>query len=549
MGKRQVAELPGEHCADEMLDPGLAEEIDGLAWIADQEDGLGMAVPGCGEKLEEVVLAGGGVLHLVDQQVLEARAELGGEVLGAGFLGEGVASEQAEFGEVALAALGENELKLDQGAAEDAEEGLGNRPLLGGILRGGKFLYPEHRFAQVVAIAELIDQCTEPCLPAGVQGNAEVASGESLAPTAGGRRKHHADEGEPMVKVGGGGLRRFAAAGTGGDAGRLARLLGVVGEFGGQDGEFGEHQGREGLFKPRELLAEGQCERTLQAGQDVRVEEGVVKAAALGNGDELTPDQIAPLIAQGEHVRDQRFAVGEIAVAVEQEVTQGVVEDGIAAAQQQQCAPGSFAVERLRILGRGQAATASGEDGEGARNLRADGVDGADVEAVRLLQQRPPKLPAALQHGEGESEGLAVEIAGGVGRRVVVAGCFKTGEHAVAHLGGGLFSEGDGENLFRLADGRVGEEFEEAMNEQRSLAGAGGRFDDEGAMDVEGFSAGFGIGRLGRSGQWRGGLRIEGGIEREGWERQNLSHGLPPSLRRARRRRRNLNLRGRRGRA
>src|ERR1039457_4139305 len=138
----------------------------------------------------------GGVLHLVDQQVLQARAELGGEVLGAGFLGEGIASEQAEFGEVALPALGEDELKLDQGAAEDAEEGLGNRPLLGGILRGRKFLYPEHRFAQVVAIAELVDERTESRLPIGVQGNAEVASGESFAPTAGGRRQYHADEGE-----------------------------------------------------------------------------------------------------------------------------------------------------------------------------------------------------------------------------------------------------------------------------------------------------------------------------------------------------------------
>ena len=84
------------------------------------------------------VLAGGGVLHLVDEQMLQARAERGGEVVGAGVFTEGVAGEQTEFGEVALVALGEDELKFDEGAAEDAEEGLGDGPLIGGIAGGRK---------------------------------------------------------------------------------------------------------------------------------------------------------------------------------------------------------------------------------------------------------------------------------------------------------------------------------------------------------------------------------------------------------------------------
>jgi hypothetical protein len=132
----RLAETFGAGGADEALDARLAEEIDGLAWIADEEDGLGVAVPGFGEQLDEVVLAGGGVLHLVDEQMLEACAELRRRGLGAGFLAEGVAGEQAEFGEVALVALGEDELEFDQGAAEDAEEGFGDGPLIGRVVGG-----------------------------------------------------------------------------------------------------------------------------------------------------------------------------------------------------------------------------------------------------------------------------------------------------------------------------------------------------------------------------------------------------------------------------
>jgi hypothetical protein len=66
-------------------------------------------------------------------------------------------------------------------------------------------------------------------------------------------------------------------------------------------------------------------------------------------------------------------------------------------------------------------------------------------------------------------------------------------EYAVAHLGGGFEGEGDGEDLLGGGDGFVGEQLEEALDEQAGLAGAGGGFDDEGAADVEGLGAGFGL--------------------------------------------------------
>ena len=80
----KVAEALGVHGADDSLDACLAEEIDGLARVADQEDGLSVAVPALGKEFDEFVLGGGGVLHLVDEEVLEACAEGGGEVFWAG---------------------------------------------------------------------------------------------------------------------------------------------------------------------------------------------------------------------------------------------------------------------------------------------------------------------------------------------------------------------------------------------------------------------------------------------------------------------------------
>jgi len=58
--------------------------------------------------LDEFVLAGGGVLHLVDEEVLEARAGGCGQVVHCGVVAEGGAGEEAYFGEVAGALVGED---------------------------------------------------------------------------------------------------------------------------------------------------------------------------------------------------------------------------------------------------------------------------------------------------------------------------------------------------------------------------------------------------------------------------------------------------------
>lgn len=72
-----------------------------------------------------------------------------------------MAGKQAEFGEIALVACGEDELQFDQSAAEDAEEGLGNGPLADGVMGGGKGSDALQKLEEVVAAVELIENGDE----------------------------------------------------------------------------------------------------------------------------------------------------------------------------------------------------------------------------------------------------------------------------------------------------------------------------------------------------------------------------------------------------
>ena len=150
-----------------------------------------------------------------------------------------------------------------------------------------------------------------------------------------------------------------------------------------------------------------------------------------------------------------------------------------------------------------------------------------------MIEERPIQLAVAIEDGKSEFAGLAVEIVG-VGDGVA-AGGFKVGEHAVAHLGGGLEGEGDGENLLGCGDGLVGEQLEEALDEQAGLAGAGGGFDDEGAVDVEGPGASRGIGwswsRQMRRGHGLRGFFDRSGLVKERKEGKDLRQSLPPRRR------------------
>src|SRR6266702_3065860 len=287
----------------------------------------------------------------------------------------------------------------------------------------------------------------------------------------------------------------------------------------------------------------------LEPREDVRVELRIVE---LVGGER---DEIAPLIAPLEHVRDQRLAVRKIAVAVQKKIAEGCVKDGVGllGAEQQEGAARGFAVEGTAVLLGIKAAAGTGEDRKGAGDLGADRVDGADLQAIGLVEEGPFQLAVALEHGAGEFAGLAIEVA--VGFRIR-AGGFEVAEDTVTHLGGGLDGKGDGEDLFRAGDGFVTKQLEEALDEEASLAGAGGSFHDEGAADIEGLQAGGMVRRAGwlRRGCFpRLGEGLRGKVEQRGLlDGDDLSQARPPGWVRAYRPRgpkRRRSLRSRRPRA
>ena len=299
----------------------------------------------------------------------------------------------------------------------------------------------------------------------------------------------------PVVQMGMRRMGRCVDSGTVCDGREIAGVRGCVAQVAGDISQFGKEVCREGLCSRCEPYADSLFEGVLEAGEDFGIEVRVVELSS-GEGDEF-----APLIAQAEHVCEQRFAVGQVAVAVEEEIAESGVEGWIdlGAAEEQESASCSFVEELRGFREWGEAAARAGEHREGAGDLGTDRVDGAQVEAVGLVEQVPAEQAVARKDGLGEGAGFALEI---VRDRAEVrrsrghklkdhlrfglglGGSAEMREHAIAHLGGGLQGEGDGEKLLRLLDGIIGEQLEEALDEQAGLARARGGLDDEGAADV-----------------------------------------------------------------
>ena len=147
-------------------------------------------------------------------------------------------------------------------------------------------------------------------------------------------------------------------------------------------------------------------------------------------------------------------------------------------------------MEGVCIFSRIETAAGAGEHRQSARDLCADRVDGTDVEAVGVVEQVPAELLVPVQNGAGEFSGLGLKgvltwgwfrgSCGKLGQDFGLCGRFgergrlscggEVGKHAVAHLGGGLVGEGDGEDLLGLLHGVVGKQLEQALDEQAGLA-------------------------------------------------------------------------------
>ena len=120
-----------------------------------------------------------------------------------------------------------------------------------------------------------------------------------------------------------------------------------------------------------------------------------------------------------------------------------------------------------------------GLEGELVQQPGAEGVDGLHLQAARRLQRRGEQPPRArAEFGVGLLLGAQPDA--GVERGVIERGPFRQRrEHAVRHIGGGRLSEGDAEDLGRVAAAQ--QQVDHALGQHMRLARAGiGR--DEGGM-------------------------------------------------------------------
>ncbi len=98
-----------------------------------------MVWPGADEGGEKLVLAAAGVLKLVDQQVANAVAEgKGGFGRQAVVAFECALGDLCDFNEVHPRSLGEDDLELGGGVAEEGEAGLDDLPVVLGVVKRGQ---------------------------------------------------------------------------------------------------------------------------------------------------------------------------------------------------------------------------------------------------------------------------------------------------------------------------------------------------------------------------------------------------------------------------
>jgi len=338
------------------------------------------------------------------------------------------------------------------------------------------------------------------------QQEADVAVGDAalLAPAFFG--EHEIDERAPVFEVFSTRFRRFIAVATQSERRRCAQVGRLIAPSVGQPCEGLQCVRRHGFGGASEASADDLFERAFELGTDFILKRFVLQLRAEWN-------EFSPLLARRQHAGQQSFAVGERAVAMQQHIADGGAERVVRSAQLHQRTLGCEAVQRLGI-GRGRARrAAAGEQRQSCRDLCADRVDGADVEASWVVEQAPAEGGVALENLGGEGAGGGVERGEIFSFRLRASGfrfcLLQLCEDALAQLGGSFAGEGDGEDFFRLRDAFVREQLQVTLHQQAGLAGACRCFDDPRSGDVERVLARFLIG-------WRGGPREvkDGGVTR-----------------------------------
>ncbi|MNI04992.1 hypothetical protein D3C73_579340 [compost metagenome] len=385
------------------LGPGALEGVDRLLLVADGEDGALGALDGeelAGQGAHDGPLFGGGVLRLVDQDVVDAAVQLVQHPGGGRADGQQLDRPRHQVREVEravrrLGRLVEGGVGVGEGQQLDGVVGdLGGAQLVAGgqklVLKIGKpacgvgrRLLGRHRFAGRAGAGQEDDaQAVE--APVVFEGVDQFGRAVLVGLGAGGHQLGHAPDlapVQPAHEVGLDVLGRRFRIGAGQDVGAGRAAVGDAGDIIGQFGALGLDQGQQIL--------------------------------------ETAPVQF-----------DREMAVG----CADRPLC--VIEGGAG----QFLARGVAEGDRRLVLQHGEARRDARLDGEAAQQLFAEGVDGLDLQSAGGLQGAGEQAARFGQAGGIERGGVAVvQFRQGFGQLAVVHdGPFaKPLEQAGLHLGGG----------------------------------------------------------------------------------------------------------------
>lgn len=252
-------------------------------------------------------------------------------------------------------------------------------------------------------MANPVDQRDELLLVAGLDEEAQMIDVEALAEVLAGGRDQQVNECAPVVKM----LSFLSGRGipsrADGDGRDAASITFGLTHLCRQGAESVEDVFRQCVRQPGQAAADGEIEGLIETGQNVRFERRIVQVRRRDR------NELAPLIAPLQHGCDQTLTVGETGIAMQQKMLQGEAQGSVFAAKLHEGTARGFHKEWPSVFCRGQRTGRAGEDGERARNVRADGVDGANVEAPGIFQQVPAQAAVLLESCQRERTREAVE--------------------------------------------------------------------------------------------------------------------------------------------
>ena len=413
-------------------------------------------LPACGELGDQLVLADGGVLELVDEQVPDAVVEREREIARRLRAAQREQRALRDLGEIDLAARLEHELQLRRRARKQPHDRSQHFPLVITVFARRKLAHLGERQPECVMATQLVEERKRALLP----GLRRLPGGKALV---------FRETAAPIALIGQE------------QSGKHGPVLDAAFEF--PAPEVGE--GMAGDRRPlRARVRRQEIARAIEHAASLGCERGLEPHA---------PPSVhvaQPVITAPEHLREQPLDAADVVVEMREQALDVLRERLVALDHFEGCAR-RLHVERLRVLDALRLRAEAREHRHLARQRRAQRVDGLDAQARRVIADTPSPLDVARERRGRKLERRALMPAF---RRFSRARLGEGLEHALAHLARGLARERDGDDLLGMFDER--EQAQIALDQEPGLARARGRLHDEGASRVQRAQSLFGIGRV-----------------------------------------------------